>query len=212
VRYSLIFGIRDSDFIQMNDNTYSKTNIFLTDFHDIEMTMIAEDDVFSAIVNEFTDVKKDEHNELRSIILKTIEEISFLKCLNEQEALNLIFRGVGFTDLISFEKQSVDFHQYFSRVLSKSVAPLISQLDIILDKITDLKLRNPAPFQLCNGHDFLKAFAVFIMRTNKGNISDSQLSSIFRVKYSNQHFMNTLLYKNTNEWAESNHCSIYGNN
>jgi hypothetical protein len=213
-RYSLIFGIRDSDFIHLNSNesTYCEPNIFLTDLHDIEMTMIAEDEIFSAIVYEFTDIQKEKHNELRAILLKTIEEISLLKWINDQDSLNLTFRNVGFIDLISFERQSVDFVQYFARVLSKSDTPLISQFEIILDKINELKLRDPAPFQLCNGHDFLRAFAAFIMRSNTGNISHNQLSSIFRIKYSNQHFLNTLLYKNTFQWAESHHCSIYGNN
>ncbi|MDP3432589.1 MAG: DUF4435 domain-containing protein [Bacteroidota bacterium] len=211
-RYPLIFGIRDSDFIQLNDKLYCEPNIFLTDFHDIEMTMVAQDDVFSAIVYEFTDIQMDGHNNLRSGLLNILEEISLLKWLNELESLNLTFKGVGFADLISFEKQSVDFNQYFSRVLSKSVEPLISQSDVLLNKIHDLKRRSPDPFHLCNGHDFLKAFAAYIMKINFSNMSDNQLSSLFRVKYSRPHFMNTTLYKNTSQWAESNHCSIYENN
>src|SRR5580693_6880159 len=47
--YALVIGIRDADFIHLNNIPYQKANIFLTDFHDIEMVMISTDELFSAL-------------------------------------------------------------------------------------------------------------------------------------------------------------------
>ena len=44
--YPLAIGIRDADFIHLSSEAYNKVNMFLTDYHDIEMTMIADEDTF----------------------------------------------------------------------------------------------------------------------------------------------------------------------
>ena len=175
--YHLVIGIRDADFIKLNNIEYSKANMFLTDFHDIEMTLIAEKEVFSSILSEYTDIQATNHDNVRDDIMKIIEDISLLKWLNENENLEIKFKETNFQDIISISNLGIDFQQYFSRLLSKSPNAKITDFSIILNKIQVLKSKNPDPLQLCNGHDFIKAFAKFL-RSNHGmaNISDLLLS------------------------------------
>ncbi len=208
--YALIIGLRDADFIHLGTEVYSKTNMFLTDFHDIEMTLIAEDDVFSALIFEFTDISKDKHNVIRANILKSIEDVSLLKWLNDIEDLGIDFGKTAFQDLILFAHLKIDFAQYFKRLLSKSPNAKTTDIDIIIGKMNILKGRNPDSLQLSNGHDFMKAFAQFLREKGKANnVNDDLISSIFRIKFDNQFLTKTLLYQNTKQWADTNNCSIY---
>lgn len=208
--YSLVIGIRDADFIHLDSTTpYTKTNMFLTDFHDIEMTLMAEDEVLSALVFEYTSIPVAEHISTRNDIIKSIEQISYLKWLTELENLEIKF-DAGFQDLISFSKFEINFTEYFQRLLSKSPNAKITDVGTIVNKINDLKSKDSNPFQLCNGHDFMKAFSQFIKAHGKvKTINDEILSSAFRMCFRNEFLTRTKLYQQTKSWSDSNSCEIY---
>ncbi|WP_183580950.1 DUF4435 domain-containing protein [Mucilaginibacter sp. X5P1] len=207
--YPLVLGIRDSDFIKLDTIPYSKTNMFLTDNHDMEMSLVCEDEVFSALVFEYSDIPKQHHFDARNNILKILEQLSYLKYLNYIQNLELKFES-GFQDLISFANREIDFDQYFSRVLSKSPNARINDLSVILNEIDSLKRTNPNPFQLCNGHDFIKAFSHFAKNNGKQNACNHEtISSAFRMNFRNEYFLKTQLYNDTKNWADINHCIIH---
>jgi hypothetical protein len=207
--YSLIIGIRDADFIHLNKQGYSQKNMFLTDLHDIEMTIISEDSVFSALIFESTLIPKEEHSQLRNKIITTVEQICLLKWLNNLENLELNFEA-GFADLISFVNLSIDFNQYFSRVLSKSPNAKITDLSTIILKIDTLKKSGPDPFQLCCGHDFVKAISQFIRAQGvTKSINDEIVSGALRMTYTLDHFRKTDLQNNLLKWADLNSCIIF---
>ncbi len=208
--YELIIGIRDADFNNLLTAAYSLKNMFLTDFHDIEMSIIGEDDILSAIIFEFTDFPVKSHSILRKEIITTINQISLLKWLNNKEDLKLVFDKSGFQDLISFANSQIDFDKYFVGILSKSAYAKITDINIIKAKIADLKTLNPHPYQLCNGHDFIKTFAQFIRDNGKSkNLNDDLISSILRIKFTKEKFYNTKLYNSTKIWADSKGIEIH---
>ena len=208
--YALVIGIRDADFIHLNTTPYSKPNMFLTDFHDIEMTLIAEDAVFSAILFELTNKQKQEHSAIRTAIFNIIEAISLLKWLNDREDLKIEFGKTGFQDLISLAHSNIDFPQYFSRLLGKSENIRINDIAIVQEKINALKTRQPNPFQLSNGHDFMKALSKFLAETQQANrMSDEDIASAFRISFTDAFFKKTALYQHTKSWADSNNCVLY---
>ncbi len=208
--YELVIGIRDADFIHLDTVPYATENIFLTDFHDIEMSLIAEDDAISAIVFEFTDIPLKNHTLLREKIITSITQISLLKWLNNIENLEFKFNTTAFYDLVSFANLAIDFDQYFNRLLSKSPYAKIIDIHIINAKMANLMALNPHPYQLCNGHDFIKTFAQFIRKQGKvKSVNDDQISSILRIQFTKEKFYNTKLYGFTKTWANSKNCRIY---
>ena len=208
-KYSLVFGVRDSDFIQLGTDTYSKNNMFLTDFHDIEMTLISTDDIFSSIASEYTNIPPEQHSNIRSDIIRSIDYISYLKWLNENKNLEIKFEA-GFQDLIAFADLNVNFQEYWKRLLVKSPNAKITEFSIVLTEIDKLKTPSPNPFHLCNGHDFMKALSAFLnSRGNSKGISEAMLSSAFRIAFTKELWEKTLLYSNTKKWADSNNCLIY---
>ncbi len=207
--FPLIIGIRDADFIHLGATIYDKTNVFLTDYHDMEMILISEDEIFSSLLFEYTDLPKDRHSETRNNIIFSIEQISFLKWLNEKENLEYKF-DAGFQDLISFVNLKIDFDQYFTRVLSQSPNAKITDTTVIQDKIRVLKETKPDPLQLCNGHDFMKAFSQFIKHVGNGDIVKYEhIASSCRMVFTFDHYRRTELYLNTKKWADNSKCIIY---
>jgi len=81
---------------------------------------------------------------------------------------------------------------------------------IIQDKIRILKDTNPDPLQLCNGHDFMKAFSQFIKQVGNGNIVKHEyIASSCRMVFAFNHYSRTELYLNTKMWAVNNKSVIY---
>lgn len=204
-----IIGIRDADFVHLGAKPYKNANVFLTDFHDMEMIIISENEVFSALIIEHLDLANEKHSDIRNNILISIEQIGYLKWLNEEENLQYKFEA-GFQDLISFVNLEINFDEYFTRVLSKSPNAKITDKTIILAKMKTLKNINPDPLQLCNGHDFMKGFSQFIKQEcSVKNVNDRHIASSCRMTFTFEHYSRTELYINTQTWADNNNCVIY---
>jgi len=209
IKHDLIFGIVDADFMHLSGHVISIEKVFLTDYHDIEMMMLAEDEIFSALAFEFTDLPRDKHMEFKNEILNSIARIGYLKWLNVKEDLMLNFE-FGFQDFLSFDDSNRRFVEYLKKVLTVSKNARIKNIEIILQKIEHLEKFKPNLFQLCNGHDFLKAISEYINRQRKSSgVSHYHLGSICRSNYDNKIFEKTYLYRNTKKWADDNNCVIY---
>lgn len=207
-KHSLIIGIRDADFIHLSDEVYQKKNMFLTDCHDIEMTMLSQEDILNRLLFEYrTDYPKEKHFELRNKLIKSIEMVSYLKWLNDQENIKLNFKKTGFQDLVSFENFTMDFPQYLQRVFSKSKNAKINP-EIINQKIITLMKSQPDVMQLTNGHDLFQIFAKFL-RGEKEKFSDENLASAVRMAFDIKHFQATKLYHALDNWSKQNKTELF---
>lgn len=208
--YKFVIGIRDADFIKLENTKYIKINMFLTDFHDFEMSMVSELKVLRKVLTEYTNLISDAES-TRLKILNSLEDISTLKWLNYKSNLELAFAGVSFFDLISAIDHKVDLVEYFKRVKSKSINSKVEDLKSIEQDLENLKKSNPDKFQLTNGHDFISVVTKFIQlhKTNSKNIGIDQTSSSIRLAYSIEYFKLTELYSDTKRWAESNNLNVF---
>ncbi len=208
--YPLIIGIRDTDFLNLNNVNYIKQNMFLTDKHDIETTMLSDEDVLSALVFEFSDKPVGEHIDLRNEIMQCIEMIGYLKWLNCIEKLELKFNKCGFDDLVSFDSLNIDFDEYFLRVISKSPNARITDINIIKEKIIHLRASKPDMLQLTNGHDLVKTFANYFKNVSGVNgVSDENIASILRVSFNTEQLEKTTLYTELENWCNNNNTIIF---
>ena len=211
-RYRLILGIRDADFIHLNNLGYGNQNMFLTDFHDIEMTMVSNEIILNAVFFEFTNLPQNQYLNLRDNIIKTIEMVSYLKWLNDRENLELKFEP-GFNDLVLFTNLYIDFDTYFGRVLKKSPNARITDINLIKNKLEDLKKLNPDMLQLTNGHDFLKTFVNYLKNViGVNNLSSEIIASVLRISYNLEQFKKTSLYVHLKEWSNINGTRIFSEN
>ena len=73
--YPLVIGIRDADFEHLKSSSYSKSNMFLTDYHDIEVTMLAQKEILHAFLFEYTGMEKSGHLDFREKVLQSIKSV-----------------------------------------------------------------------------------------------------------------------------------------
>ncbi len=207
--YPLIIGIRDADFIRINESEYLLNNMFLTDLHDIEMTMLNFEPILNAIVFEYSNLDIEQHLAFRNKLLEVIKHISYLKLLNDKENLELIFSS-GFQDLISFANQKIDLDQYLDRVISKSPNALIKDKEILKVKIVAIEQQNPDLLQITNGHDLINSVAKYFREEEKRNgLSGENLEATLRMLFNIDFFSRTNLYEQLDNWKNQNNVQIF---
>ncbi|MBW1649440.1 MAG: hypothetical protein JRJ44_01945 [Deltaproteobacteria bacterium] len=64
-------------------------------------------------------------------------------------------------------------------------------------------------FNLCNGHDFQKAFALCINANSNKGINDKRVGETFRLAYGFENFSKTDLYKQLEKWAEKRSVTLF---
>lgn len=203
----LTIGIRDADFLHLENKSSSHTNIFLTDSHDMEMVLVSFDEIFSAILFEYTQLKKEEHKVVRENILKAIRFVGYFRWLNEIEVLEIEFDRLDFGSLFDEKNFHLNEKELVSMALERSRKARINDTSLLLSKISQLMDVNHDLFQLCNGHDFMKVLSVYLKPMKQ--IKPSDLESKFRIAFTPQYYQSTNLYKNTLNWATENNCKLY---
>jgi hypothetical protein len=207
--YPLIIGIRDADFIRINESEYLINNMFLTDLHDIEMTMLNFEPILNAIVFEYSNLDKSQLLAFKFKLLDVIKHISYLKLLNDRENLELTFSS-GFQDLISFANQKIDLDQYLDRVIAKSPNALIKDKEILKAKIDAIEQQEPDLLQITNGHDLINSFAKYFREEEKRNgLSGENLEATLRMLFNIDFFSRTNLYQQLDNWKNKNNVQIF---
>ncbi len=191
-----IIGIKDADFMHLSREQEVSENIFLTDQHDLEMMQIASDSTFYKVINEYLSDER-EPLELRRRVLISLRFIAGLRWINETENLGLNFKNLGLTE--SYQAQDLTLNQtaYLKVVLQRSANKKreLTEMEVAerINEINDL-------FNLCNGHDFQKALALYINSFGSKGIKEEQLGSAFRLAYTFKEFQKTVLYQNLQAW------------
>jgi Protein of unknown function (DUF4435) len=213
--HRLVFGIRDADFLRLGTEPYQQPHMFLTDCHDMEMGMVANDDVFASVLEQYAPLADHISHDpsaqqaLRQRIMRVLEMISFVKWLNQQQNLALTLTG-GFLDLLDFEGDAVDIEAWLKRVLAKSGNSNDIDPTLILQQIATLKDTSPDSYQLCNGHDFMAALAQYMRQHGwKVGLKDSELAISFRLAFTPACWQETMLHAELQAWARRNQCQIY---
>ena len=174
-----VIGIRDSDFLRVL-GTSVDNRIFLTDYHDLEMMILNEEDVIASLNAEYNiTINLDSVcNELNVLIL-----LKFYNIKNNKE---------------------INFRMIRSSDYSLDLAGLILKLCVV-DEVTESQvLQNFAIFEkfdikhLANGHDIC---AIIGLKCTK---SDSTIEQNIRLSYHLVHFKKTNLYENLENYFNIN--------
>ena len=202
ITYPLILGIRDSDFTRIENSMNSSEDIISTQHHDIEMDMLSNNSILSALVFEFSSLKENQHQILRDNLIESISCLSCLKWLNSRQNLKMNF-DCGFHDLVSLADYKIDLEEYIKRVISKSKNAKKVDINYLIDETIDLKNTNPDLYQITNGHDLMNIMAKHIREIEGVNgISGKTLESAMRVSYSKTDFLTSHLYLEINNWQQ----------
>ena len=213
-----VIGITDADFDHL-DNTPQINNLFVTDYHDMEIEMI-ESKALESIIHEFSSEKCHDSllDNMKEIIYSIAENIGYTRWINETENnLNgqyvLRFKGLKFKDFIEVKTCNIEFNldSFLTSLLTHSTDCPIDKNDLI-QKINELKEHSADKRQLCNGHDLTQLISMFFStRENRerGNINQDKIEEGLRLSYHFDDFKQSNLFRNLTSWCQTNNQKIF---
>jgi len=205
-----IIGIKDADFDNL-ENSEVIENLFITDFHDIEIEMI-KTGAFDSILSEFSTKECYEKFklELKDNVYEIAMILGYLRWYNERKGQNILFfKGLNFNEFV--EKGDctliVDEDKLFEAVIShtkKKENSLNITVDELKEEIQILKEISEDRLQICCGHDLTKLISMIF----KANMNNEKIEEALRLSYRFEYFKDTKLYTDLKNWLEENSFSL----
>ncbi|MCX7110420.1 MAG: DUF4435 domain-containing protein [Proteobacteria bacterium] len=203
-----VIGIRDADFLHLDQQQETINFLFLTDVHDAEMMILSCDAAFQSVVAEYLESRRTDFDLLRQEILNSIAFLGVIRWINNSESLKLNFKGLSLAAFIDPIKLIPDkqgcIQVIENRSPNKKRAVKMQEIDDKLFEILDY-------YNLCNGHDFEKAFALHITEKalGKNGINDVDIGKSLRIAFRKQDFEATKLYASLKQWEGQTGYSLF---
>ncbi|MDR1274294.1 MAG: DUF4435 domain-containing protein [Odoribacteraceae bacterium] len=202
-----VIGIQDADFSHLEKKKLAITNLFFTDYHDIEMTMLSFDDVIS---NMFTEYRlQDKRDDIWQNVLQESSYIAYIRWYNEKKNGRILFSGLKYGDNLA---------EISDGKISLKIPDLLQELNMrSKNKTEELTSENMEDFiathktrdllNLCNGHDVTALLSLII----GGRVSHHEFCRHLRLSFNMQHFSQTKLYAGIAVWQAQHGYSILRN-
>ena len=206
-----ILGIRDADFLHLEGRKETPENIFLTDFHDSEMMILSCDKSCHSVFTEYLREEKEPFI-LREKILKSIAFIGGIRWINVSESsdvsesLEFNFEGLGFGNFYDGKTLVLNEEKCLKEIMKRSPD---RKKEISKEEVR-FKINDISDFlNLCNGHDFQKAFALCVSANSRKGVNDTEIGKAFRVSYRFEDFQNSYLYRQLKSWSDSHSGALF---
>ncbi len=151
---------------------------------------------------------------LREKIFKSIAFISGIRWINISEnsdiseSLGFNFEGLGFGNFYDGKTLVLYEEKCLNEIMKRSPnrKKEISKEDV------RLKIKDVSDYpNLCNGHDFQKAFALCVNSYSKKGVNDAEIGKAFRIAYRFDDFQKTYLYRQLKTWSYNNSKILFKN-
>ncbi len=210
-----LIAIKDADFDHLNRKNPPHKNIFLTDKHDIEMTMI-DCEIIESILAEYISKAEDfyelyDGQKLINFLNENLKNYSYIKWKNDVDNGQINFNAVKMKELGVFGNP-VSLAETLEIIYSKDCnnreeVGRLSEADMLL--FIEEHPCNDLALLVC-GHDFCASMVEWIRSIPKclSGISKDRLEGIIRMIYSPIKFHETNLYRSIHVWEEENSMNI----
>jgi hypothetical protein len=199
-----ILSICDADFRHLEQDYPAIPNLFFTDCHDIEMTMLNDSQTLTNVLTESRLQSKAAdilQNAMNGAVL-----VGYTRWYNESGVAGLNFKESPIIPYFNIVTSAFDLTLFLNELNRRSPNRKVDIIDI--DKF---KIKNKTSdfFNLCNGHDVI-ALIVAIIKIDKHykNLSTKNFCSVLRASFTLNSFKETKLYANIATWQTSNHYQI----
>jgi hypothetical protein len=212
-----ILIIVDADFDHLDNHVYASTNLFLTDFHDMEMMIIASES-FKKIIQMYGSPEKIAalDKSIKDIILDNSLPLGFFRWISSptEDNLRLRFRDISFDRFVNYETLEIDLDAMINEVLCNSDNPNV-EFERIKSEITRLCNESIDKLQVCSGKDVCQLLAIgFNSIFGKDciiNLTKTTIETKLRESYEFDCFNNSNLYKSIKDWEKNNNSKIIRN-
>ena len=222
-------AVIDSDFHAIIGDAPHKTNLFITDDHDLEMMMYHKGNAFQELTNAIDRGEKiaaylqSGHNLLNETIAIT-NDIGYCKLASIKNSLNLKFaeedertHEIGrpkYEDAIdSITGAYLGIERIVSKIhgFSVSCKQKPPRVQDILREVYVEKANTYDSWQLSNGHEVSYLLAALIHRRckHRKKLDQDYIESVLCAGYKLEDFRLTELYSNMSRWARKNRVNLF---
>ena len=223
-------AIIDSDFHRIYGTIPQKTNLFVTDDHDLEMMMYHNNRTFVELMNSIDRGYKiaTYTNSGHDILDETIEitnEIGYCKLANNKHKWGLRF---SVEDERSHEIERPDYKDVLDNTTGNYLgeARLVSKVygfnkkhklnppkeGVILQAMHNEKVTTYENWQFSNGHEVSCLLPYIIRRRCKHrnkNLDNEFIESVLYAAYEKQDFVTTQLYAELTDWGKKHRIQLF---
>jgi hypothetical protein len=196
-------GICDADFSHLDNDYPPATNIFFTDYHDIEMTMLKFDGIFYDSISKFRSQLYAE--KVLSDLLRETSYLAYIRWYNHKNQFNLRFKCLDFKNIFLIQDGTIahDMIKLIEMLNYHSISKIrtLTSEDIYAF-ITENKTNDY--FNLCNGHDITMLIVILLEGLVGQNISREKYRDSLYASFRLDHFIQTKLYKEILAWQTAN--------
>lgn len=196
----ITIGICDADFDRLKKTVNYPDNLFITDYHDMEIQMI-ESGALLAVIDEYYPA---EHNQqlktnIRGNIYTTAIEIGCARWVNHNKNYNLQFKGLYFEKFTEVKNYNITFNvdNFLTTLLEHSTKNI--SIQDLKSELKKLKNQPNDSLQICSGHDLTKLISIILP-----NINQDKVESALRLAYRPDYFYETQLSKGLDKWFKAN--------
>lgn len=144
--------------------------------------------------------------ELKKHIMSELYFISSLRYSNYINSLGIKFNGISIHNIISNEL-GLDENNLLTNLSKINSNRDLTDVDMMIVE-SDY---NNDPLMYINGHDLITFFKELCNKSkpNKKLVKSDRISSSFRIAFQDEHFMQTNLYKDTNNYSNKNGLKLW---
>lgn len=202
-----VIGIRDADFLHLDNKQETITNLFLTDCHDAEMTLLSCHIAFQHLVAEYLPEKRTDFDSLRNSLLISIAFLSGIRWINNAEDLGLNFDSLGLNNFYNAANLTLNKAKCIQEIETRSPK---KKRTINAEEIESKIAGTTDYYNLNNGHDTVRAFALYVTAINGGKgIKDDEIARTLRVAYRKEDFASTALYASLKNWEQQTGYALF---
>lgn len=209
-----LIAIKDADFDHLNGNKPSHKNVFLTDKHDMEMTMI-DCEIVDSIVAEYLD--KDgkyeeicDGQELINTLSDNLKDYSYIKWYNDVVDCRINFDVVKVAGL-GADCACIPIATALEKLFENDANDREEVKKVTEGDVIEFKQHHPCDdlaLLIC-GHDFTSTMLEWLRKKGfKTNMNRSGLESNIRLLYNSEKFYTTKLYQQIHVWELDNDRTI----
>ncbi len=195
-----VVGIRDADFLHLDQQQESINRLFVTDTHDAEMMLFACDTVFQHLLCEYIPSEYSQFMVVRENLLKSLAFISGIRWLNTLENLRLNFNKLSLDSFYDADSLNLDKTRCIQSIEGRSPK---KKRAIQEQEVNDKISKTTDYFNLCNGHDVVKGLALYLTSKTTKGIKSTTLETLLRTAYRKEDFVTTALCGELKAWEKT---------
>ena len=198
-----VVGIADADFLHLNKLYPRVKNLFYTDYHDIEMTMLSFEEVRNNLLTEYQ--MQDKQATIWQNVLEEASYIGYIRWYNDINDNKINFSGIGYGKIADLVAEKLKLQKPLLLATLNQRSP--NKERILTDETVNTFIEaSPTDdsMNLCSGHDA----AAFLSLIIGSRTTPKGVETALRLSFNIQHFRRTKLYKQLQEWQNQNSFQI----